>query len=247
MLDDSLTHPGIEPTQSRNPPDERQRGHGLQRRIRSPTPGRSTGRQPHVPAPIPWDGAAPRRPSFSGRRSWPPAGRGTRRWRHDGHGNHRGRRRQASGHLRISNWPLYMADGFVAGFQTASGPDGRLQGTSTTTRNGSPEQGAVVAQVGHRRRSGGAHPVHGVAAQATRLAQRDQRNPGGQPAEPAARPAERRVRSGPWYTAPYMTGMVGLVYTRRPPTGRSPRSTTCGIPPSRGRSACCRTPRTAWA
>src|SRR6218665_1770733 len=27
----------------------------------------------------------------------------------------------ASGHLRISNWPLYMADGFVAAFQTASG------------------------------------------------------------------------------------------------------------------------------
>ena len=27
----------------------------------------------------------------------------------------------ASGTLRISNWPLYMADGFVAGFQTASG------------------------------------------------------------------------------------------------------------------------------
>ena len=27
----------------------------------------------------------------------------------------------ASGTLRISNWPLYMADGFVAAFQTASG------------------------------------------------------------------------------------------------------------------------------
>ncbi len=27
----------------------------------------------------------------------------------------------ASGTLRISNWPLYMADGFVSGFQTASG------------------------------------------------------------------------------------------------------------------------------
>src|SRR4051794_16622204 len=27
----------------------------------------------------------------------------------------------ASGTLRISNWPLYMADGFVADFQKASG------------------------------------------------------------------------------------------------------------------------------
>ncbi|MCX6479988.1 MAG: spermidine/putrescine ABC transporter substrate-binding protein, partial [Mycobacterium sp.] len=27
----------------------------------------------------------------------------------------------ASGKLRISNWPLYMADGFVAAFQTATG------------------------------------------------------------------------------------------------------------------------------
>src|SRR5207244_4398805 len=27
----------------------------------------------------------------------------------------------ASGTLRISNWPLYMADGFIAAFQTASG------------------------------------------------------------------------------------------------------------------------------
>ena len=27
----------------------------------------------------------------------------------------------ASGTLRISNWPLYMADGFVAAFQTATG------------------------------------------------------------------------------------------------------------------------------
>src|ERR1700716_4568516 len=28
---------------------------------------------------------------------------------------------QATGKLRISNWPLYMADGFVAAFQTATG------------------------------------------------------------------------------------------------------------------------------
>src|SRR6185369_810878 len=27
----------------------------------------------------------------------------------------------AAGKLRVSNWPLYMADGFVAAFQTASG------------------------------------------------------------------------------------------------------------------------------
>ena len=27
----------------------------------------------------------------------------------------------ASGTLRVSNWPLYMADGFIAAFQTASG------------------------------------------------------------------------------------------------------------------------------
>ena len=27
----------------------------------------------------------------------------------------------AAGTLRISNWPLYMADGFIAGFQTATG------------------------------------------------------------------------------------------------------------------------------
>jgi len=27
----------------------------------------------------------------------------------------------ATGTLRVSNWPLYMADGFVAGFQKASG------------------------------------------------------------------------------------------------------------------------------
>ena len=28
---------------------------------------------------------------------------------------------QATGTLRVSNWPLYMADGFVAAFQTATG------------------------------------------------------------------------------------------------------------------------------
>ena len=83
---------------------------------------------------------------------------------------------KASGHLRISNWPLYMADGFVAGFQTASGLTVDYRRTSTTTR--------MVRQNRSRCRASRTsapiwwcHPVHGVAAQATRLAQRDQRNP----------------------------------------------------------------------
>ena len=59
------------------------------------------------------------------------------------------------------------------------------------------EQGTAVAQAGHRRRPGGAHPVHGTAPQGARLAQRDQRHPGGQQEEPATRPAQRSVRSRP--------------------------------------------------
>ncbi len=104
----------------------------------------------------------------------------------------------ATGNLRISNWPLYMADGFVAAFQTAvradRGLQGRLQRQRGVVRQ---EQGAAVAQAGHRRRPGGADPVHGAAAQGPRLAQRDQRHPRAEQEEPAARPAERPVRSRP--------------------------------------------------
>ena len=84
----------------------------------------------------------------------------------------------ASGNLRISNWPLYMADGFIAAFETATG----LTVDYKEDYNDNEEwfakaKRAAVPRTGHRRRPRGADAVHGGAAQLARLAQRDQRIP----------------------------------------------------------------------
>ena len=135
----------------------------------------------------------PRRRWSSGRRSWPPAARDKRR-----------RPRSASRDAPDDGGPRqrHAADLELAAVHgrrlRRRVPDGhradrRLQGRLQRQRGVvRQEQGAAVAQAGHRRRPGGAHPVHGRPPEATRLAQRDQRRRRAEQEEPAPRPARTR-------------------------------------------------------
>ena len=115
------------------------------------------------------------------------------------------RRQPASGNLRISNWPLYMADGFVAGFQTASG----ITVDYKEDFNDNEEWFAKDKEPLSRKQDIGADLVvptefMAVRAQGPGLAQRDQRRPGAQQAEPAPRSA-RTSASDPAASSPRRT------------------------------------------
>ena len=153
----------------------------------------------------------------------------------------------ASGTLRVSNWPLYMADGFVAAFQTGQRASrSTTRKTSTTTSSGSPRSRNRC------RASRTSAPTWWCPPQfmATRvrragLAQRDQRGRCAQQARTCAPTCSTRrstrAASAPRRTCPAWSGSPT---TAPPPDATSPRSTTCGIRRSRAASACSRTSRT---
>jgi spermidine/putrescine transport system substrate-binding protein len=127
----------------------------------------------------------------------------------------------ATGHLRISNWPLYMADGFVAAFQKASG----LTVDYKEDFNDNQQWFAKNKESLARKRDIGADLVVPTQFMAMRLKGlgwlneiRDSRVPNKKNLRPdllndAGDPGRK-------YTAPYMTGMVGLAYNKAA-TGRA--------------------------
>lgn len=130
----------------------------------------------------------------------------------------------ASGTLRISNWPLYMADGFVAAFQTASG----ITVDYKEDFNDNEQWFAKVKEPLSRKQDIGADLAVPTTFLATRLHQLGWLNDisdEGVPNKKNIRPdlIEASVDPGRKFTAPYMSGLVGLAYNRAA-TGRDIRT-----------------------
>ncbi|MCG7596195.1 spermidine/putrescine ABC transporter substrate-binding protein [Mycobacterium sp. PSTR-4-N] len=126
----------------------------------------------------------------------------------------------ASGTLRISNWPLYMADGFVAAFQTASG----ITVDYKEDFNDNEQWFAKVKEPLSRKQDIGADLAVPTTFMAVRLHQLGWLNDisdEGVPNKKNIRPdlLEASVDPGRKYSAPYMSGLVGLAYNRAA-TGR---------------------------
>ena len=126
----------------------------------------------------------------------------------------------ASGTLRISNWPLYMADGFVAAFQTASG----ITVDYKEDLNDNEQWFAKVKEPLSRKQDIGADLAVPTSFMAVRLHQLGWLNDisdEGVPNKKNIRPdlLEASVDPGRKFTAPYMSGLVGLAYNRAA-TGR---------------------------
>ena len=127
---------------------------------------------------------------------------------------------KASGHLRISNWPLYMADGFIAAFQTATG----LTVDYKEDFNDNEEWFAKNKEPLSRKQDIGADLVVPTQFMALRLKQLGWLNEISETRvanRKNLRPDLLNDASDPGrkYTAPYMTGMVGLAYNKAA-TGR---------------------------
>ena len=126
----------------------------------------------------------------------------------------------ATGSLRISNWPLYMADGFVAAFQTASG----LRVDYKEDYNDNEEWFAKNKEPLSRKQDIGADLVVPTQFMALRLKRQGWLNEISDTRvgnRKNLRPDLLNDTSDPGrkYTAPYMTGMVGLAYNKAA-TGR---------------------------
>ena len=126
----------------------------------------------------------------------------------------------ASGTLRISNWPLYMADDFVAAFQTASG----ITVDYKEDYNDNEQWFAKVKEPLSRKQDIGADLVVPTEFMAIRLHQLGWLNDisdEGVPNKKNLRPdlMDSSVDPGRKYSAPYMSGLVGLAYNRAA-TGR---------------------------
>jgi spermidine/putrescine transport system substrate-binding protein len=126
----------------------------------------------------------------------------------------------ASGTLRISNWPLYMADGFVADFQKASG----LTVDYKEDFNDNEEWFAKNKEPLSRKQDIGADlvvPTQFMAARLKQLGWLNEISDAGVPNRKNLRPDLLNSAADPGrkFTAPYMTGMVGLAYNRAA-TGR---------------------------
>jgi spermidine/putrescine transport system substrate-binding protein len=126
----------------------------------------------------------------------------------------------ASGKLRVSNWPLYMADGFVAAFQTATG----LSVDYKEDFNDNEEWFAKNKEPLSRKQDIGADLVVPTQFMAARLIGLGWLNP----ISDARWTNKKNMRpdllaakadAGRKYTAPYMSGMVGIAYNRAA-TGR---------------------------
>ena len=130
----------------------------------------------------------------------------------------------SSNTLRISNWPLYMADGFVAAFQTASG----LTVDYKEDFNDNEQWFAKVKEPLSRKQDIGADlvvPTEFMAARIKGLGWLNEISEEGVPNKKNLRQdlLDSKVDPGRKVTAPYMTGMVGLAYNRAA-TGRDIRS-----------------------
>ncbi|MCT7660027.1 polyamine ABC transporter substrate-binding protein [Mycobacterium deserti] len=126
----------------------------------------------------------------------------------------------ASGTLRISNWPLYMADGFVAAFQTASG----ITVDYKEDFNDNEEWFAKVKEPLSRKQDIGADLAVPTTFMATRLHGLGWLNDisdSGWSNKKNLRPdlLEASVDPDRKFSAPYMSGLVGLAYNRAA-TGR---------------------------
>ena len=121
----------------------------------------------------------------------------------------------ASGTVRISNWPLYMADGFVAGFQTKSG----LTVDYKEDFNDNEQWFAKNKEPLSRKQDIGADlvvPTQFMALRLKQLGWLNEISDARVPNKKNLRPDLLNDKSDPGrkYTAPYMTGMVGLAYNK---------------------------------
>ena len=121
----------------------------------------------------------------------------------------------ASGLLRVSNWPLYIADGFVAEFQKASG----LTVDYKEDYNDDEEWFAKNKEPLSRKQDIGCDlviPSETIAARLMRLGWlaeiQESRWPNKKNLQPAL--LNSSIDPGRKYTAPYMSGLVGLAYNR---------------------------------
>ena len=127
---------------------------------------------------------------------------------------------KATGKLRISNWPLYMADGFVAAFQTATG----LVVDYKEDFNDNEEWFAKNKEPLSRRQDIGADlvvPTQFMAARLNGLGWLNPINDARWTNKKNMRPdlLKSKADEGRKFSAPYMSGMVGLAYNRAA-TGR---------------------------
>ena len=126
----------------------------------------------------------------------------------------------ATGNLRVSNWPLYMADGFVAAFQKASG----LTVDYKEDFNDNEEWFAKNKEPLSRKQDIGADlvvPTQFMALRLKGLGWLNEISDTRVPNKKNLRPDLLNDKSDPGrkFTAPYMTGMVGLAYNKAA-TGR---------------------------
>ena len=127
----------------------------------------------------------------------------------------------ATGHLRISNWPLYMADGFVAAFQTAS----KLTVDYKEDFNDNEEWFAKNKEPLSRKQDIGADlavPTQFMAFRLKGLGWLNEISDTRVPNRKNLRPDLLNDASDPGrkYTAPYMSGMTALAYNKAA-TGRA--------------------------
>ncbi|ULE32257.1 polyamine ABC transporter substrate-binding protein [Mycobacterium sp. IDR2000157661] len=124
----------------------------------------------------------------------------------------------ASGTVRVSNWPLYMADGFIAGFQQASG----ITVDYKEDFNDNEEWFAKNREPLSRKQDIGADLVVPTSFMAARLQNLKWLNEISDSGVPNKSNVRRNLLDGGIdgnYAAPYMSGLVGLAYNRAA-TGR---------------------------
>jgi spermidine/putrescine transport system substrate-binding protein len=127
---------------------------------------------------------------------------------------------KATGKLRVSNWPLYMADGFVAAFQTATG----LTVDYKEDFNDNEEWFAKNKEPLSRKQDIGADlvvPTQFLAARLNALGWLNRISDSRWTNMKNLRTdlLEGKADPGRKYTAPYMSGMVGIAYNKAA-TGR---------------------------
>jgi spermidine/putrescine transport system substrate-binding protein len=127
----------------------------------------------------------------------------------------------ATGNLRISNWPLYMADGFVAAFQAAS----KLTVDYKEDFNDNEEWFAKNKEPLSRKQDIGADlavPTQFMALRLKGLGWLNEISDTRVPNRKNLRPDLLNDESDPGrkYTAPYMSGMTALAYNKAA-TGRA--------------------------
>lgn len=126
----------------------------------------------------------------------------------------------ADGTLRVSNWPLYMAEGFVAAFQTASG----ITVDYKEDFNDNEQWFAKAKEPLSRRQDIGADlvvPTEFMAVRLHQLGWLNEISDDGVPNKKNLRPdlLDAGVDPGRKFSAPYLSGLVGLAYNRAA-TGR---------------------------